>query len=217
MSAENTMFLGGGGGDDDEMLRLGRSPPRCFVRVWHDKKECRRSGRPLLVVHYRLAFEGFTARVGQGPYDVVFYNTYARERVVSVGMYQGHLKLTLRPEPFLGRWASQIVAATCRAKQCVGVDVCHLPRHNVTSVTLSVAYAFHPQEPFQRMNLEWRGASLEWIENVELLVFPHNPADHNQSDNHHHHHPGNNNNNNNNSMDVVVAFKPRVFRCQGLH
>lgn len=184
---------------------------RCFVRVWHEKIECRRTSHPILVVHYRLAFEGFSG-VHQGLYDLVFYNGYARERIVSVGMYQGHMILALHPEPFLGPEAKDQLSrhTSCHVaglKQVVGLEVRLHPPHSVVAVTVSVAYALRLQQPFRRLNPLWKGESEEWIQTVQFLD---NDLLHLSETRQ--------------ALDllsgavhVLLEFKPRLFRCQGLH
>lgn len=193
------------------MKRLSRvwtmveSESRCFVRVWHDKSECRRSGRPILVVTYRLAFEAFSG-VDNDSFDLVYYNEHARERVLSVGMFDGQMRLALGPETFLGRWATEVTSITADRglKQLIGLEVWPL-LHNVTAVQMSVAYALHPQHPFRRIQPEWKGRAEEWIQQASFLEdysqgqrpvldgLPSAP------------------------VEILVEFKPRLFRCWGLH
>jgi hypothetical protein len=205
------------------MAEKPRLLSRCFVRVWHKKQECRRTGFPILVVSYRLALDALPSQwagVVKGPacFRLVFYNRYARERVLSVGIYDGCLRLALGPETFLGRWASEVTGSSgtppVGLKQLVGLDVESLLQ-NVTAVTVRVAYAVDPQRPFRRLPVEWNPQAEKWIQDASFLedffsisadgssplvcgpvpwVQPHLPA-----------------------VDILLQFQPRLFRCEGLH
>jgi len=133
----------------------------CFVRVWHDKTECSITGYPVLVVTYRLAFEAFSGG-DTDRFDLIHYNNYARERVLSVGMENHCLRLALGPERFLGN-------NSFSTKQLVWLDVHGPSKHNVTVVSLSVAYALRPQDPFRRRKDEWTGRSKELIRSATFL------------------------------------------------
>lgn len=180
---------------------------RCFVRLWHEKRECCRTGRPILVVTYRLALEAFPGVGNTLCYPLVFYNQHARERVRSVGLFDGQLRLALGPETFLGRWASQVTSSVgdVGLKQLVGLEVQPPPsNHNITVVTVKVAYALCPQQPFRRLNTEWTGRADEWIEQAsfledyslgELLPAKDETA----------------------AVEILIRFKRRLFRCWALH
>jgi len=133
----------------------------CFVRVWHDKTECSITGYPVLVVTYRLAFECFSGG-DTDRFDLIHYNNYARERVLSVGMENHCLRLALGPERFLGN-------NSYSTKQLVWLDVRGPSKHNTTVVSLSMAYALRPQDPFRSLKDEWTGRSKELIQSVTFL------------------------------------------------
>lgn len=207
---------------------MAESESRCFVRVWHDKRECAITGRPVLVVSYRLAMEAFSG-VDTSRYDLVFYNDYARERVQSVGMFAGNLKMELAPEPFLGVGFGRSGSAYCGRglRQVVELDVTPLPQA-VTAVTVSVAYALRPQEPFRKMTLNWKGRSRLWIENAHLLEEPAHDykevvtgsdreAEAVHDDDVDEEEEQDSQSSADASLEVLVEFKPRVFRCRGLH
>lgn len=184
------------------------SESRCFVRVWHEKQECRRTGHPILVVTYRLAFEAFSG-VDNDRFDLVFYNPLARERVLSVGLFDGQLRLALGPETFLGRWAAKIASSANKGlKQLVGLEVRPLSPHNLLVVKVRVAYALTPHQPFRKLHQEWSGQAEDWLQQASFLedfcpgqrpVLPQSasaPAP---------------------AVDILLEFKPRLFRCRGLH
>lgn len=171
--------------------------PECWVRVWHDKRECERSGKPVLVVTYRLAFENLTGSE-RTPFRVVFYNAYARQRVQSVNLTQGFLCLALRPEPFLGSQGNR-----GKMKKIVALGVDRHPHQNVTSVVVSIAYALSRYDPF-RMGVTHGGESTEWIQDAFLLG-----DDDVESSSSSATVPD--------GLDVCLEFKPRLFRCLGFH
>lgn len=186
------------------------APSRCFVRVWHRKQECPRTGQPILVVTYRLALEALSGE-DCDRFDLVFYNDHARERVLSVGLFDGQLRLALGPETFLGRWASEISSSsTSRGlKQLVGLEVRPLPQR-ITVVQVAVAYALCPQQLLRKQNQVWSGRAEEWIEQASFLEDfcpglqrPATVLAQQQQTAA--------------ATDLLLEFKPRVFRCQGLH
>ena len=137
---------------------------RCFVRVWHDTRDCSRTGRPILLVTYRLALEAF-AGTDNDSFDLVFYNEHARQRIRSVSMSGDRLKLSLRREPFLGR--IPIGSSQTHAKQLVRVDL-NRQFQGVTVVTCTVAYALDPYEPFRSLEQVWAGHSRAFLQSAYL-------------------------------------------------
>ena len=154
--------------------------PRCFVRVWHDKKPCRHTGRPVLVATYRLAFEAFSLHTACPKYELVFYNSHTRQRVDAVSQNQGFLRLVLCPEPFLrgkednsGHQNDPEATATVgmsnrgKMKKIVALKVSRL-RDEVTVVEVSVAYALDRYDKF-RMDVRHQGSDDVWINDAFLV------------------------------------------------
>jgi len=133
---------------------------RCFVRVCHNKIECRRTAHPYVVVTYRLAFESFP-EVDNDTYDLVYYNGYAQERVPRVGVSNRQLLLTIGSEHFLSR-------RSLSAVQLVELDV-RSSQHHITAVTVSVAFALRPEEMFRGLPENWSGRSLERIRRAFII------------------------------------------------
>jgi len=151
-------------GDDDPLSTMVECESRCFVRVWHNTRDCSRTGRPILLVTYRLALEAF-AGTDTDSYDLVFYNEHARQRIRSVSMSCDRLKLSLRREPFLGRMP--VGRSQTNAKQLVRVDL-NRQFQGVTVVTCTVAYSLDPYEPFRSLKLVWAGHSRAFLQSAYL-------------------------------------------------
>lgn len=196
------------------------APSRCFVRVWHAKQECPKTGHPILVVTYRLAFEAFSGE-DQRSFDLVFYNSHARERVLSVGMFDGQLRLALGPETFLGGWAASEVppikpsssmssSSSPGLKQLVGLEVWPLSQ-GITVVQVRLAYALTPHQRLRKQNLVWSGQAEEWIQQASFLedFCPRELQQQQQQ--------SPTTTRTAAATEILLEFKPRLFRCQGLH
>ena len=71
---------------------------KCFVRTWHHQAPDQKTGRPLLLLTYRIALEKFTRHTD---FEPVHYDRFSRDRVRVVSMNDRCVRVVLKQEPLL--------------------------------------------------------------------------------------------------------------------
>jgi hypothetical protein len=156
---------------------------RCFVRAWHDQGECQRTGRSLLMVAYQLSLETrwpppsgggswLAPSPGSFPCDLVFYDTFARDRVRHVFVCDDRpplddrptstpLQLILAAEPLAHGHSSSHNDSPQRRKKVVFYDAAMRSRQSVLTVVVILAYALRPEDDSFCYPVRYGGSS-DW-------------------------------------------------------
>ena len=132
---------------------------KCFVRTWHCQAPDEKTGRPLLLLTYRVALERF---VPFSDYEPVHYDNFSRQRVRVASLNDRCLRIVLKKEPLLESAEDQ---GEQRKRAIVFLEVERI-QQQLTILTLGLACSTRPAD--DEIQFGFRGRLVPWVSEVFL-------------------------------------------------